>query len=138
MVPEKPKGDPTFPGFGYCQLCPDGTDCDARGIGLLDLPLSEGYWRSSQTSHNVVKCYAESACTSANVSSTDWMVGDQCGTGHFGPICNKCEKGYAMNVLGICDVCVTKVVLPTKTLITGVVFLSGVAFVAWFFWRKRR
>ncbi|GMI05580.1 hypothetical protein TrVE_jg1079 [Triparma verrucosa] len=141
LLEEKP--DERYQGFGRCVRCPDGTDCDYRGITLESLPLSAGWWRSSIDSHNVVKCFAEGACVSSEnftaiLELQSWNQKMQCSEGHYGAICNNCEVGYHMNVLGECEVCVKEVVLPVKTLITGIVFGSGVFLLGWFVLRKRK
>ncbi|GMI18635.1 hypothetical protein TrLO_g5769 [Triparma laevis f. longispina] len=135
--------DEGYEGFGQCVECPDGTDCDYRGVTLEDLPVAAGWWRSDTESHKVIKCFAKGACVSSDnftalLERQSWDQEMQCAEGHYGAICNNCEKDFHMNVLGECEVCVKEVVLPIKTLITGIIFGSGVFLLGWFVLRKRK
>ena len=102
--------------IGQCLACPDGTDCSDPGITVESLPLKQGYWRSNSSSHNIVQCYTEAACTHPNRTTTaaDFNLDDQCKEGHTGPICNVCLKGYAKSVTGECDMCVYESSVPDE------------------------
>ncbi|GMI15398.1 hypothetical protein TrLO_g6728 [Triparma laevis f. longispina] len=95
--------------LGNCTRCPaEGTACDEPGLRIENLPLENGYWRSSGSSDNIVKCYTLSACNHTNLTlwGSDLVnLDDQCNVGHHGPICNVCQEGYAKSVTGRCDKC---------------------------------
>ena len=39
-----------------CTLCAIGTTCDSDGLTLASLPIARGFWRTSNTSANVLRC----------------------------------------------------------------------------------
>ncbi|GMI20715.1 hypothetical protein TeGR_g3237, partial [Tetraparma gracilis] len=112
----EPPGMNTTHYIGQCLTCPDGTDCSDPGITVESLPLKQGYWRSNSSSHNIVQCYTEAACTHPNRTTTaaDFSLDNQCKEGHTGPICNVCLKGYAKSVTGECDMCVYESSVPDE------------------------
>ncbi|GMI37858.1 hypothetical protein TeGR_g14131, partial [Tetraparma gracilis] len=140
----EPPGMNTTHYIGQCLACPDGTDCSDPGITVESLPLKQGYWRSNSSSHNIVQCYTEAACTHPNRTTTaaDFNLDNQCKEGHTGPICNVCLKGYAKSVTGECDMCVYESSVPDEmyafVAIVGVVTATILACVRRRIKKKRR
>ncbi|GMI14345.1 hypothetical protein TrVE_jg11238 [Triparma verrucosa] len=118
---EEPDGD--F--IGSCKECPENTNCDQAGLNLATLPVNPGYWRSSNDSSNIVKCYTEDSCN----QKTNQTNRTQCSDGHKGPICNVCDQGYAKDYTGTCEWCKNGSNLPPE-MVALIVILSGVAILA--------
>ncbi|GMH77019.1 hypothetical protein TL16_g07263 [Triparma laevis f. inornata] len=92
--------------IGWCEQCPENTDCDEAGLNITTLPVSPGYWRSSTESHIIVQCYTPAACIQTN--------GEQCRYGHHGPICNVCDQGWAKSITGACEACENGSDMPSE------------------------
>lgn len=58
----------------------------------------DGFWRSANDNHNIVKCKNEQSCT--HLSDVEL-----CTEGHAGPICSVCKEGYSKNRGGVCESC---------------------------------
>ncbi|GMI17565.1 hypothetical protein TrLO_g3910 [Triparma laevis f. longispina] len=107
---------------GECVKCPvDVTECNLPGFKIETLNVTRGYWRSSNSSDKIVKCYTESACVHANITmeSPVISINDQCNVGHHGPICNICDEGYAKSITGRCDICENGSEIPTEMFYLG-------------------
>ncbi|GMI04648.1 hypothetical protein TrVE_jg1407 [Triparma verrucosa] len=110
-----------------CLDCPpEGTECAETGLTLESMKLLPGFWRTSPSSIDVLKCSNEAACI-GNENST-------CFTGHRGPLCELCEDGFALTA-GACLSCEDGGV---STAIGGVVVtLLILSLAAWCFSRRR-
>ena len=62
-----------------------------------------GYWRSSNTSLQFLRCYTASACTGATLE--DYNPQGNCYPGYRGILCAQCETGYVMDSNFQCAVC---------------------------------
>jgi len=81
-----------------CEPCPEGGVCDGLGLTLEAMPLLPSYWRTSNSSADVLKCDNEAACTPPANST------DVCAFNHVGPFCDICAEGYAL-AAGACVSC---------------------------------
>jgi len=90
--------------IGQCQECPEGADCASPGNVVESLKIEKGWWRSSSSSVNLVRCTTELACPGTNSTVRD-NLDKQCGAGHSGPLCDVCLAGYAKSVSGYCQEC---------------------------------
>lgn len=64
-----------------------GVNCESMGATLVSLPIRQGYWRSSQKSIVVKRCFNSKACKGGTkISSSD----DYCKHGYKGP----CESNF--------------------------------------------
>lgn len=63
----------------YCEAIPTGVVTTEKGATVESLELEEGYYRVSNTSHDIMECYREAACTGGD------DAGDYCATGYTGP-----------------------------------------------------
>ena len=84
---------------------------------LGNLPLEEGFWRTTNSSMDVVECIVPEACVGGN------KPGDYCRVGHTGPYCNVCEDSYSKDMLGVCNSCES---LDNKQLISSLLLILGV------------
>ena len=62
-----------------------------------------GYWRSSATSLQFLRCYTASACVGSSVA--DFNPQGQCFPGYRGILCAQCETGYVSNSNFQCAAC---------------------------------
>jgi len=62
------------------------------------MPLLPSYWRTSNSSADILKCYNEAACTPPTNST------DVCALNHVGPFCEMCAEGFAL-ATGACVSC---------------------------------
>ena len=70
-------------GEAECQDCPEGANC----LGGSQLETLPGYWRDSETSSMIEKCYQlEANC----VGGLKWD-NELCYKGHFGALCEECD-----------------------------------------------
>ena len=72
-------------GFPLCEVPPLGAVAPFRGTTLATLTLVEGYYRTSNESHNILRCYHAAACHGGS------DVNRYCNSGYMGP----CEKSLA-------------------------------------------
>jgi amino acid transporter len=87
------------------------------------LPLSEGYYRISDTSESVLTCQVQDSCVGGNDTAA------YCGEGYRGVMCASCEKGYFQTFGNVCVQCTqTKKLLGASPLliILGIVVLFAV------------
>ena len=76
-----------------CSLC-DKTTMICLG-GSLVAPAA-GYWRLNQTADIFLACPIERACLGGwNESKSDFSYDGFCAETYRGPLCSKCEEGYA-------------------------------------------
>ena len=69
-------------GFPLCAVPPLGAVAPLSGTTLATLKLSKGYFRTSNESHNILRCYHADACRGGRTK------GGYCAPGYMGP----CEK----------------------------------------------
>ena len=69
-------------GFPSCAVPPLGATAPSSGTTLATLTLSAGYFRTSNESHNILKCYQADAC----LGGSD--IDGYCAPGYMGP----CKK----------------------------------------------
>lgn len=79
-----------------------GYNCETDGITVKNLPINPGFWRSSDTSLDILKCNIESVCKGgSHIEDSD----SYCETGNKGPYCAVCVNGYEKNVNEKCIQC---------------------------------
>ena len=81
-----------------CEPCAVGAVCDSDGMRVETMAISPTYWRTSNSSNNILKCTNEAACTSPTNSTS------LCAAGHGGPFCELCVDTYALSA-GSCASC---------------------------------
>ena len=124
-----------------CEICTSSMDCTAAGSTVGALLLKPGWWRLSNASKQVYRCASFEHCPppnaseaasrrrlegSADASRERWGVGGRgCRVGHRGPLCAKCEPGWAVGFDGLCEQCTDEV--RTRSLTT--IAVGGVLFV---------
>ena len=99
-------GKQFFPLAGVCVPClevsAEGTDCKDVGLTTETLTLLPGFWRSSNTSTEIVQCASEDECVQVQAFNKT----QQCIEGHDGPICENClPKWSRSGVNGNCAQC---------------------------------
>lgn len=62
-----------------------------------------GYWRSSNTSLQFLRCYTASACSGS--TQDDYNPQGNCYAGYAGILCAQCETGYVGNSNFQCAAC---------------------------------
>ena len=119
----------------------------AARVGAL--LLKPGWWRLSNASKQVYRCASFEHCPppnaseaasrrrlegSADASRERWGVGGRgCRVGHRGPLCAKCEPGWAVGFDGLCEQCSDEVRTRSLTTIAVggvVVFIAVVVILA--------
>lgn len=70
----------------YCEAIPPGVDIGDSGLTLESFALEKGYFRVSNASSVVLKCYQEEACRGGSDAR------GYCGNGYEGP-CKLIAKG---------------------------------------------
>ena len=125
-----------------CETCqPSSMDCSVPGSALGTLLLKPGWWRLSNASATTYRCASYEHCPPPNASETAsrrrleagagasrerWGVGGHgCRVGHRGPLCAKCEPGWAVGFDGLCEQCSDEV--RTRSLTT--IAVGGVVLV---------
>ena len=116
-----------------CETCqPSSMDCSAAGSALGALLLKPGVVAALERVGEVYRCASYEHCPppnaseaasrrrlegSADASRERWGVdGRGCRVGHRGPLCAKCEPGWAIGFDGLCEQCTDEV--RTRSLIT--------------------
>ena len=86
-----------------CLPCSDGMDCSAAGSDVLDnMGLTDGHWRPSDVSDEVLECPIPKACVDGS-NSTD---GRGCVPGNKGVMCAVCAEGfYRPSFSSPCEAC---------------------------------
>lgn len=85
---------------GTCSSCPyEMTNCTEPGIDLTNLPLKPGYWRSSNRSVRVERCFTPASCAGGRVHN------EGCTTGHGGPFCEVCDPDFYRDAGRSCSSC---------------------------------
>jgi len=104
-----------------CKECPEHTRCDTPNVTLRELDVEEGYWRQSDFSSEIRRCYSAAACLGGtNVSS-------QCADGHQGPYCEVCMPEYFGGSLNeLCTPCEDGSMLNYIPLFAVLLLLLGV------------
>ena len=103
-----------------CLTCHPNADC----FGGSTVSPKPGYWRSSQTSLQFLRCYTPSACTGS--SPDDFNPQGHCYPGYRGILCAQCETGFVANSNFQCAACPEmwrNVVLLVVILILATAFL---------------
>ena len=75
--------------------------CKTSGLSIKTLKNEEGYWRMNDNTINFYKCRKKDNCPSNSIVNNSVI----CKTFHKGILCNFCEKGYAKNNDGNCQLC---------------------------------
>lgn len=78
-------------GMPLCAAPPYGTTALSEGTTLAALTLDKGYYRTSNRSHDVHKCYNEDACVGGNDTEK------YCASGYQGP----CEDKVGETIPGL-------------------------------------
>ena len=86
------------PGVGEgCKMCPPGGTCSKKNLDVTEILSKKGYWRHSSISVNFYACKEYHACAGG-------IWNQSCRDGHYGPMCNICNKLFAKSD-GLCAVC---------------------------------
>ncbi|TNV88247.1 hypothetical protein FGO68_gene13755 [Halteria grandinella] len=97
---------------GDCEACPsDKAECS----GGNDIGPKPGYWRSSNTSDNFLRCPNPDVCL--GWVSPDYNPMGACAKGYSGVLCAECEPGYSLTGLAKCAKC--------PDMVSNVIKLSG-------------
>jgi hypothetical protein len=112
-------GQATFQALGVSL---EGIDLSQPGVSVVTLPLKENFWRVSNVSLAVGKCYTEGVCKGATPGGakeseestsrrhlaetlTDTYGDALCRGGHTGPFCESCVAKYYRDSTGLCVDC---------------------------------
>ncbi|CAN0158912.1 unnamed protein product, partial [Ascophyllum nodosum] len=83
-----------------CELVPHGVNTTGNsGMTLETLDLMSGFFRTSNKSREVLKCYREEACVGGSTA------GSYCADGYAGPYCAACDEGYGSGFQYSCNSC---------------------------------
>ena len=104
-------------GSDSCLPCPlPGSNCSKAGSTLSTLRAAPGYFRSSNSSLEFIKCLVPSDCPGG-------LVHEQCRSGHTGMLCAVCEKNFVRRD-GVCSTCDTSnAAVGFLSLSAGAIFL---------------
>ncbi|CAM9790765.1 unnamed protein product [Scytosiphon promiscuus] len=99
----------------------DHTSADEPGAVLETLNITQGYWRSTSKSYQIVACFNADACSGGQTGADDY-----CTPGYKGPYCAVCETGYAPSSGNTCTRCSssTRQGLMVVTVIAALVVVS--------------
>ena len=135
---EDNSGCQVIPGFfidaaGDSTPIPKGVKPDISGMTLHTLDLSEGYWRTSLNSTEIILCLNNKHCKGGP------NITDQCYEGYIGPLCAVCDKDYAGTGTGKsleCNMCTGDAEMTTFLYFTGGV-LAFVFFILFYIFISR-
>ncbi|CAN0527792.1 unnamed protein product, partial [Laminaria digitata] len=82
-----------------CEDPPAGAIANSSGTTVATLSLEKGYFRTSNQSHEILKCFHQNAC----VGGTD--TAKYCAPGYTGPYCAVCDDGYTAGLAYSCNIC---------------------------------
>lgn len=83
-----------------CHACPQGTFCNRQGLVVSTMPVQRGWWRASNDSVSLHRCFYNNHCNGGPEST--------CGLYREGLLCAKCITGYQVDGLGgLCTKCGT-------------------------------
>ena len=83
-----------------CLICPSpGSVCGKPGSTLFTIRAAPGYFRSSNSSLEFIKCHVASDCPGG-------LFHEQCRHGHTGVLCAVCDRGFVRKG-GECSFCDT-------------------------------
>ena len=85
-----------------CERVTEGIAADAFGMNVTNLILEPGFWRTSQSSSEILPCLSDAHCKGGD------DVKDLCFDGYNGPLCAVCKEGYAPRGAGrglVCERC---------------------------------
>ena len=99
-----------------CLTCPSNAHC----FGGNKVSPKPGYWRSSESSLQFLRCYTPSACTGS--SQGDFNPQGHCYSGYQGILCAQCETGYSRNSNFQCAACPE--MWKNALLLLGILLLS--------------
>lgn len=111
-------------------LCTDiplhTTSPDANGT-LQSLSLEEGYWRTSNISREIRRCFNQDACRGGTAETCDGVFCDKgyCAEGYTGPYCSVCADHYTWGQGYTCVKCEGTATLMTQAL--GIIVLLVLA-----------
>ena len=83
-----------------CKRCPREFTC-FKGETLKSIKINKNYWRHSYATIETYKCKNIFACKGGEIKNNS---DDLCNEGHYGPLCDICEKGWAKDD-GVCLKC---------------------------------
>lgn len=83
-----------------CDICPPNFICP-KNSDIQTIQIKKNIWRSNHTTIKTYKCKNGFACKGGKIyNNTD----DLCQKGHYGPLCDVCNKGWAKDD-GVCLKC---------------------------------
>ena len=129
-----------------CFKCPDGTECNRVNQDLEDLPIKDGFFRFTPTSHFVYECPYADGCRgvaeSGNTSNTSYQTFGNvlCAEGYHGPLCAVCSSGYGFTQdTSKCEKCgKSKIYWKTSGVAATVVVCLGVLGIGLWYGCRRR
>lgn len=102
--------DPEAVGEPRCAECAllggrfEGAKCPTSGTTVPSLGLKAGYWRTSNTSDEILSCPQPEFCSGGYLSGIN-ATSSYCVEGHEGPYCTVCSGDYFPSLLGVCQQC---------------------------------
>lgn len=78
-------------GLPVCAQPPPGATAQSSGTTLADITLAQGYFRASNQSQVVRKCYQANACRGGD------KIENYCASGYMGPCEKACKLASTMN-----------------------------------------
>lgn len=110
-----------------CRPCPAGSDCALPGVTSATLSAAPGYWRSSNTSMDFVRCLRASHCAGGLSSG---CLGNRAGT-----LCAACQEGYrASSYTSNCSKCPEKESAVATTVVISLLLLGLICFGFYLVW----
>ena len=94
------------------------------GVTLETLDLTPGTWRSTFNSTVIRPCLRSSGCMGGPGNASSGDPDSYCGTGHTGPLCSGCDKGFYWGFGQKCVEC-------GNTLMSGSVLAMVLAGLRW-------
>ena len=83
-----------------CDTCPENFECPINS-NVSTIIINKHLWRSNDTTIKTYKCKNIFACKGGKIINS---TNDLCQSGHYGPLCDVCNKGWAKDD-GVCLRC---------------------------------
>ena len=103
---------------GHCEFVGEGISMDVPSMNVTNLHMEPKFWRNSDQSMDVRRCFADDACLGGADASA------YCEEGHEGPYCGVCSDGYSEVGISLstmrCEKCTGS---TTTTVALGATFL---------------
>ncbi|CAM9138813.1 unnamed protein product, partial [Hapterophycus canaliculatus] len=83
-----------------CAAPLEHTTAEEPGVALETLNITEGYWRATNTSYDILPCFNAAACSGGQTGAKNY-----CASGYTGSYCAVCETDYARSLGHTCTRC---------------------------------